>query len=370
MKTCLAYNTKNLVRRLDCSKYFHEIKENKNELCVIRRYNNIKRKPFVLKLPKQIKITPEAVGLIIGEGYFESFFVFANSNKKAIREILKFLSQFRLNIINYLELSVKNMPQNFIQRSKQFWKKELDFPIQRIRLRKEFNNLTENGTLHLAIYNILFGGLIKKLINEARKKMEKNKKLAVGYLKGILAAEGNINVKKKTSCVYMIRISASKQEERDHYKKCLERAGIKIFCKDMPTVSKKEAIERGWKTTKGRAGAVIISKWDNFIKILELDLLGLSEDKKQKFMKYMLYNKFTKQFLDFGCFLGKEFTAKEAQKYFNFKGRHLNRMLTLLKKGYLSRRKINQVKFIYKLTKKYLKVYDILNSYRSSPISQ
>lgn len=204
--------------------------------------------------------------------------------------------------------------------------------------------------------------IINHLIKDAKKKIEKNKKLAIGYLKGILAAEGNINVKKSTNCLYMVRISASKKEEREHYKKCLKKVGINIFCKDMPTVSKEEAKERNWKTTKGRAGCVIISKWENFVKILMLNLLDINNEKRLKFIKYLMNNKFTKQFLDFKPLISKKFTMKEAQKYFKFEGRYLNRVLTLHKLGYIKKYEIKPNRFKYQLTKRYLELYKKINS--------
>lgn len=74
--------------------------------------------------------------------------------------------------------------------------------------------------------------------------------------------------------------------------------------------------------------------------------------------------------MDFGYFLNKEFTMKEAQTYFNFKGRYLNRVLTLYKDGYLSRKKMNKKGFKYKLTDKYLFLYNKLSSTLNIPISQ
>jgi len=204
--------------------------------------------------------------------------------------------------------------------------------------------------------------MINEIIEDAKKKMQKNEKLSIGYLKGILAAEGNINIKKSTKCLYMVRISASKKEERENYKKYLNKVGINIFCKDMLTVSKEEAKERNWKTDKGRAGCVIISKWENFVKILELNLLEINEEKRLKFIRYFVNNKFTKQFLDFKPFISKKFTMKEAQDLFDLKGRKLDRVLTLKKLGYIKRKEIKKNRFKYELTKKYLNLYNKLIS--------
>lgn len=363
MKICLIFNTRKLVKKISSKTEFYEIKKQGNSLDITKKYKNKKGRPLSSKLPKQIIVSPEVVGLIVGEGYIgDRNFVFANSNEKAISEVIDFLKQFNLSIKMYLEISIKNKKKYFEDECREFWESYLKTTLKRIRLRKEFESITKHGTIHLIINNSLVAKLLREIIRISKTKIEKDKQFSINYLKGVIAAEGNINIKKPTNCVYMVRISATEQEEREHYRRCLEKVGIKIFCDDMPTISPEEGINRGWKTTKGRAGAVIISRWENFIKVYELELLDLHNDKKTKFLQYFFNNKFTKQFMDFGYFLNKEFTMKEAQGYFGFKGRHLNRVLTLLKQGYLSRRKINQVKFSYRLTDKYNKLYNKLNN--------
>lgn len=371
MRTSLNFDTKRLIKKLNSPREFYEITSKESDLQVNKIYVDKRGRPFSINLPKEIMVSPETVGLIVGEGFIsDRHFVFANSNEKAVTEILGFLKQFNLPIKFYLELSIKKQPKNFINKSKKFWEKYLGVNLNKIRLREEFYNITRNGTIHVILYNSLVAKLLKQIIKDSKKKIENKRDLAIGYLRGILAAEGNINVKKKTNCVYMVRISASKKEERDHYKKCLERVGIKLYCKDMPTVSKQEAKERGWKTTKGRAGAVIISRWENFLKIFLLDLLNLNKEKQVKFNQYFINNKFTKQFLSLSSFMDKEFTMKQAQEYFNFSGRHIDRVLSLLKQRYISRRKINNIKFSYKLNNKYRLTYNKLKLISNNPNDQ
>ncbi|MDP3917907.1 MAG: hypothetical protein Q8Q30_01900 [Candidatus Woesebacteria bacterium] len=357
----IEFDTRSLLKDLKDPKYIYEIKENKQSLFIIRKPKSNKGRPSFLTTPKKIKISPEAVGLIVGEGYMGSHFVFANSNEKAIDEILFFLKQFKMPLKFYLEISVKNQPDEFVKICKKFWQEHLHLALDRIRLRKEFNSEVQYGTLHINANSIILANLLKKVIEVSKNKAENNKAIATSYLIGILAAEGNINIKKKTNCVYMVRISASKKKERNHYKKCLKKVGIKIFCKDMPTISKKEGIKRGWKTKFGRAGAVIISKWDNFIKILDLNLLKLSKDKMDKFSIHILQNKFTKQFLDISPFIGKEFRIKTLQNHLNLSSRHVCRLLTLFKKGYVNRRKKKNF-YLYKLNNNYIRIYNKLIS--------
>ena len=358
MRTPLIFNTEGLIKNLNSPMEFYEIKKSKNNLGITKKYKNKRGKPFSVTLPKEIRISPETVGLIVGDGFTgDRHFVFANSNEKAIIEVLDFLGQFRLPIKMYLEISIKNESKNFKNQCKKFWENCFKTKINRIRLRKEFNNITRYGTIHLILSNSLLAKILKQMISLSKTKIEKNKQFSIDYLKGIIAAEGNINVKRTTNCVYMIRISASKEKERRHYKKCLKKAGLNIYCKDMPTISKSEAKQKGWKTDKGRAGAVIISRWENFIKVFDLGLLDLSDDKKAKFLRYFLNNKFTKQFLAFQHFLNKEFTMKEAQIFFGFSGKYVNRVLTLHKQGYLSRKKIDKI-FTCRLTNKYTDLYN------------
>jgi len=375
MKTHLIFNVRRLIKKINSKTEFYEIIQEKEMLNITKKYKNKKGRPFSLNLPSKILVSPEVIGLIVGEGYIGSRnFVFANSNDKAISEVINFLKQFNLPIKMYLEISMKNKGEGFENECRGFWENyfKRELKRMRIRLRKEFDSITPHGTLHLTINNSLVAKLLREIIRISKIKIENNQQLSISYLRGIIAAEGNINIKKSTNCVYMIRISATKQEERDHYKRCLEKSGLKIYCKDMPTVSKIEAKSRGWKTDTGRAGAVIISRWENFIKAYELGLLNLHNDKKTKFLQHFFNNKFTRQFMDFKYFLNKEFTMKEAQIHFRFKSRNLNRVATLCQQGYLSIRKINQVKFLYKLTDKYLKLYNKLNEEKptSRPIAQ
>ncbi len=358
MKTLQTYNLEHILSK-NLKKYNCRIKKNFLEVNKIQKNKKLK----IIKIPKKISISPEAVGLIVGEGYLGGrSFIFANSNENAIKIVLKFLKQFKIPIRIYLEISTKNTHKTFLKNCKKYWEDTLHINLTRIRERKEFNNITKHGTIHICINGKIICELINFLIKDSKQKMEKNKKLAIGYLKGILAAEGNINAKSSTKCLYMVRISASKKEEREHYKRCLQKGGIDIYCKDMPTVSKEEARKKGWKTTKGRAGCVIISKWENFVKILELNLLEINEEKREKFIKHFINNKFTRQFLSFKFFLDKKFTMKEAQKLFNFKGRKVDRVLTLWKAEYLKRYETKPNRFKYKLTKKYLKLYKKINS--------
>jgi len=362
MKLFLYFDTKKLIREINTESEFYDIDEKSKRLGVIKKYKNKRGRSFSISLPKKIKISPSVVGLIVGEGFLgRRHFVFANSNEKAIEVVLEFLQQFDLPIHAYLEISCKNESEKFIKQCKKFWENYLDIKLKKVRLREEFNNITKHGTIHISLFNSLVAKLLNLIMEESKEAIEKNESYSIEYLRGIIAAEGNINIKNQTNCVYMIRISATKESEREHYKRCLEKVGVKIYCKDMPSVSKQEAKDRGWKTLKGRAGAVIISRWDNFLRVSELDLLDLHEDKKNKFAKYFVNNQFTKQFLSLSHFMENEFTARQVQTYLNLSGRKIDRLLTLWKKGYVDRIKQGK-KYHYKLNDNYFRVYNHLKN--------
>lgn len=309
--------------------------------------------------PKKIRITPCVVGLIIGEGYIDnSQFAFANSNEKIIRSILKFLSQFNILPSFTLEIATKNVDEDFVMKAKREWEKVTNKKIKSIRIREEFVNTTQKGTLHIRYCNSCFAKVLDFIVKNVKAWTELNSDLAKEYIKGILAAEGNINVKlTTTNCLYMVRISAKKKEEREHYKKCLEKIGIKIYCKDMPTINKNSIKAKHWKTKKGRGGAVLINRWMNFYKILLMDLLEIHEDKKQKFIKHFLYNKTTKWLLEFKDLPKMWFTMRELKGIFKLKTKprdRINKMLSLnLIEKKMVKPKNKHPRNIYRLTKNY-----------------
>lgn len=309
--------------------------------------------------PSKIMLRPSTLGLIIGEGYADnSQFVFGNSNEKIIELVLEFLSQFKIALDYTVEVCVKNMDNSFLSESIKKWERAFSIKINRNRIRTEFRNTTEKGTLHIRCFNSCFSRILQCIFKKAKILVEENQDMTKDYLRGIIAAEGNINVKSTTTkCLYMVRISAKRKDERDHYKRCLDNIGIKIHCKDMPTINKNDEKTRYWKTKKGRAGAVLINRWMNFYKILSMDLLDIHKDKKRKFIEHFLNNKTTKWLLEFRKISNGWITAKELMDRFGLKtypGIRIDKMLFL---GFLEKKKIRAIsrypRYAYRLTNKY-----------------
>lgn len=72
------------------------------------RGNGFRSRPTSFIFPEIIKIKSSTAGLIVGEGYIDSSFIFCNSNEKIIINILNFLSQFDIKTYDKLkqELSI------------------------------------------------------------------------------------------------------------------------------------------------------------------------------------------------------------------------------------------------------------------------
>ncbi len=307
--------------------------------------------------PKLVKIKPEAVGLIVGEGFIDNRrFVFANSNDQIIEEVLEFMSQFNIKPKTCVEFAVKNALISFVDDGKKFWELLLDYKVDHVRLRKEFFNTTKYGTLHLCYHNVFLSKALRIIVNSSKTMASQSKNIAIGYVRGLIAAEGNINIKKQTKCVYQIRISAKEKSEREHYKKCLNVIGIKIYCKDMPTIDKDDPVTANWKTKKGRAGAIILSRWDNFLKIFMLDLLSLHRAKEDRFCAFFRNNLFTQCFFEMAEFRNKVFTLDNIRKKLNLRKKPTRRINTMINRHFVKR--ISRVlPYRHRLTEDYEKVY-------------
>lgn len=359
MGKTITFNLETILKE-HCEKEGNYIYLKKNKKLLLTKKKS-RRSTFTF--PTKVTIKPSTIGLIVGEGYVDKKrFVFANSNEMIIKQLINFFQKFGITPNYMLEISVKNVEKTFMKTALRKWQKITKNRINKTRIRKEFNNTTEKGTITLSYYNTCFSIILARIIKKTKKMVENDTKLAISYLKGILAAEGNVNIKKKTKCVYMVRISEKKKSEREHYKRCLRTTGIKIYCKDMPSVSKKEGVRRGWKTKHGRAGCVIISRWKNFVKILMNDLLELHREKEESFLNGFKQNLYTRLFLDFEQYINKEFTLKDMEKCFGLTNKPIQRADYMIQRAYLTK-DFRKEPYRYRLTEKYLLLYNKIKQY-------
>jgi len=371
-KNMLSFDTLSILKKIVASYTNYDILSKENAL-LLGWHRGRGNRNIEFAFPKNIRIKASTVGLIVGEGHLgERKFIWANSSTQIITSVLEFLKQFNIEYKTVLELCTKanHEEKKLIEKSERFWAEKTGLVIGSIRLRPEFFNTTKHGTLHISCNNTFLAKVIKEIIISAKKVVEKTEILASDYIKGILAGEGNVNIRKKTKCLIMVRISAKEEVERKHYKHCLNKTGIRLYSKDMKTISKEEGKRRGWKTDKGRAGAVLINRWENFVKMLLLNMFELSKEKENRFMKGFLENKFTKIFLDFKKFEKMAFSKKDMQKVIQAKSPPSDRIKTGIKNGFLIKIREScasrKESALYKLTPKYFTVLNKISE--QSPI--
>jgi len=151
------------------------------------------------------------------------------------------------------------------------WKTALKVSgIKEYQFRKaKINNRNlKNSLVQILFHNKLFKAVYLHLLYNLRKEIIKEKSECINYIKGILASEGSVKVRKDSRLLSAIKISASREDTRDFYKNCLLNLGI-IPSKD--------------ELTKG-SEAVMITKLKNYKKILEMNLLSLHPKKQERFI--------------------------------------------------------------------------------------
>jgi hypothetical protein len=351
-----------------------------NKKVKLRTASKIKKgKECVLVVPAQMIVRGGVLGLLKGEMLFSknclSSFVFANSNPIAINLVLDLLKNLGIKpeyISTCLEIccqgirNIENLKENAIN----FWRKNTGISSQKlrknIRLRFEFKPDAIYGNLQLRVNNKLLRAILQVITNLGIKIAKKNKAFAIDFVRGLIAAEGNVNINPKTSDIRMVRISAKLKSDREDYKKILKCIGIKIYSKDMESVSKKKAKELGWKSN-GRGGAVIVTRFSNFVTLLDIGAFSFCPEKKNKFLSGFVMMKSTKNLLRFKK-LPAKFTLGEMRKTFN-----LSRQPTDTKNNFL---KLNFIRWvsglgkqndpmIFELTEKAKRILNEINSYSS-----
>ena len=324
-----------------------------------------KYKKCELILPNKIFIRGSVLGLLKGEMLQSrnslSDFVFANSNPIAINLVLEFLRNLKINILDIrtcLEICCKDVDE--VEKLKKdaikFWKEKTGICIQKVKLRPEFKPRCIHGTLHLRISNKLLRAFLQILVNLGIEVAKSNKMFAIDFLRGLIAAEGNVNINPKTKCLRMVRISSKLESDRKDYKEILRCVGIEIFSKDMKSVSKEKANKLGWKS--GRGGAVLINRFSNFVLLLENRIFALCPEKEKKFLDGFVQMKSTKNLLRFRK-LPKRFSLKIMKEVFGLSSQPRDTKNHFLKLGFIrlvSGSGKSSDPFIFELTKRAKKV--------------
>ena len=154
------------------------------------------------------------------------------------------------------------------------WKKELaKNNIRNLQFRspKTTNENVINSLVQIVFHNKLFKISYLYLLNILRCQISEDKKKAIAYLRGIIAAEGCVKLD-KTEILGSLKITAVSESVREFYRHCLKTIGINTSRDDL---------------TKG-SEAIIITHYDNFKKIYEMRLAELHPEKHQKFINALM----------------------------------------------------------------------------------
>jgi DNA-binding MarR family transcriptional regulator len=186
--------------------------------------------PKPIKLPRYIKIDEKAgeiIGLYYGEGTKnENYVEFVNSSVELIKLWIKSLKIFGikksdLSFTIKISGNVKKKYNLSEEEIKEFWRNAIRIPsnkkikIQWVKARgKPSSYLKKYGSLTVRFFNVLFSYFYNLLLKNATQLVFKSFEFATGFLRGIIAAEGNINFESKSKSLSLIRIAGSRDERK------------------------------------------------------------------------------------------------------------------------------------------------------------
>jgi len=211
-------------------------KINKNTItikCLHKNYKgrilNPQNQPKSIIIPRFIYIDEklgEILGLYYGDGTKNSPSVeLANSSSRLMNMWISHLTSININPIK-LHYSIrlsKNVIKKFnIEKIEviEYWRKNLNIPEEKeIKINwinskgKPSTYLEVYGTMYTRYHNSLFSLFYNSLINNIKNFIKLNKLFRIGFIRGLIAAEGNINIRKIGS-LSLVRIAGSPDKRK------------------------------------------------------------------------------------------------------------------------------------------------------------
>jgi hypothetical protein len=167
----------------------------------------------------------EGLGLWQGEGGKDKGLYFGNNCEEILLHFLKFVEQ-KLGISrNEFKVTV-NVPAltDSEEEINKKWSKKLQIPFENFthvcvdnRINEEYAQFYING--------IILSELMKSLNEKLKHIILRNREFATAYLRGIIAGEGSVHLK-KSGVISHIAISSVDKGIIDFCKKCLSKLGI------------------------------------------------------------------------------------------------------------------------------------------------
>ncbi len=335
--------------------YTHEnvIKEEiNNKLLVyyLTRYQNGKLKsirfqPNKALIPKEIDISDKFVqymGLYQGDGQksiksksYQST-RFSNSEPILLKMFLKFLDGLGVNLMDLkYNLRISRNIQLNEDQLKEYWKQTLNiqknnfYKIQWRDNKYKDSRVAHYGTLTIIYSNSSFRIIIDSLLFNIKKQALKDKSIAANFLKGLIAADGNVYYKNSHR---EVSIAAKNQ---------LDGVYIKSLFKKLNILNNKDNI------TKGKE-SVRVSGYSNF-KIIEIyGLCNTHPYKKSNFdflitsYKNKCRRKGTSHKLVLNILKNKPLTIRQIAKKLDRRNNTARRYLNILEK----RLEVKKIKII------------------------
>ena len=255
------------------------------------------KKNYKLLFPKDVRRnqeTFEVLGLLQAEmgKQHDGKVVFCNHEYQLVKKVMKwFESEFDLPKDSwkwYIKVNI-NEPSDEIYR-KEVEDKVISYWISKMELSLEWSypkkvsyiKNTKNtklgfydyGTSIIEMGSNLFSQILKSFVkNTSYKILQYNDNEIRWFMKGIIAGESNVEIN-QLSKHYRVFISAKNFEERILYQNCLKKLGINS-------------------TVYPDFHGVVISQKENNLKLLKQNLMTLSHEKYNKFLRMMhLYEDF------------------------------------------------------------------------------
>jgi hypothetical protein len=316
-----------------------------NYIGIWYQYGNGRINFFIL--PKELKLDEEfeeVFGILQGEMLQKGKEIrISNSEPKIINLLLEFFDENKIIRKDAWDLTVSINSKNISEDQKQqicenirkYWSTQLSIPPDRIRniyWYDQFNSTLDPnyGEINLRFNNASLRKVIDFLLEFAKKKALENKNFAIGFLRGLFAAEGSVEIS-KDGRLLEVRLAAKKLKDRKLYKKICEVAGLQASCEI-------------------KHHHVRVHNLTNFFKCLEYDIFKLHAKKKENFILQL--KKFvTVRALYYICESPK--TVKELVELLKLDDyRNLNKNLSRLTRENIINRVMTKKGYVYFPTKR------------------
>jgi hypothetical protein len=243
---------------------------------------NPQNQPKPIKVPRFINLSEhfgEIMGLYFGDGTKNdsSCVEFSNSRPELLLMWIDFLKKFKINKSNLkykVRISRNAELKYFITEDeiRNYWRDVLKLPKKsEIKIAwvdtpgKPSEYLQQYGSMTLRYFNTVFAFFVNLLIQNVDYFIKKSKKFLIGFLRGKIATDGNVNFKTNGS-LNLVRIAGDSEERK--FVSYLFWKYFRIKTKD----------ER-------RSNQIYFSSLRNFKKIKKLRLFDLNSIKKKQFEK-------------------------------------------------------------------------------------